>query len=91
MLSYRDCVDMSSLDDDEIDVIAEYAGIPRLSALCIGECLIRTALGTALFHQMLKDVAANAKQLNNTERIKGVRAALLKFHTRHPKYRRLGR
>ena len=47
MLTYKDCLDMAAVSEDEIDAIARHEGIPALIALELGNRLLETREGTA--------------------------------------------
>ena len=41
MLTYRDCLDMSELTEDDVELIARYFGLSNLAALCLGQALMQ--------------------------------------------------
>jgi len=60
MLTLRDCVDLSGVEPDEIDAVAEHENLPYIVAMEKGSWLLEQAWGAPALRQIIKDDIATA-------------------------------
>lgn len=76
MLTYRDCVDMSELTEDEIDMIANYFGLSSLAALCLGETLLQNGDRVESLYSMFQTGLIGAHGQNDLREFERLKAAI---------------
>jgi len=60
MLTLRDCVDLSGVEPDEIDAVAEHERLSYIVAMEKGSWLLEQAWGAPALRQMVRDDIATA-------------------------------
>jgi len=78
MLSWDDCVGLSSLTEEEIAAIAAHEHCPEMIAAGLGSFLVETADGRRRIRAMIRDDISQAGKRGDL-----YRAALLKLVLRH--------
>lgn len=83
MLTYEECLEMSELDEQEIDAIAEHEHLDPMIAIALGHYLI-THNGEARIKRIILDDIEAAKRGKNLQRVAVLNATLLAFMKQHP-------
>ena len=84
MLSWRDCLDMAGVTEEEVNVIAEHEGLPSMVALELGYHLLATPEGMRKLREFLEDDIAAAQGKDDCGKCIGFSQALTKFMENHP-------
>ena len=84
MLTLKDCMGMSGLEDDEIEAIAEHEHIPEIAATEMGSYLLSTSDGRRRIKQMLIDDLVHACEIGNARRANGLRRVISNYVAHHP-------
>ena len=87
MLTYQDCLGMCSLDQDEIDAIAEHERIPEIVALEYAEYVIHRADGVRVIRHIIFDDIRHAESCGDFDHAVRLRASLRHFIATHPERR----
>ena len=83
MLSLQECMDMSDLTEDEIQVIGEHENVPQIVVAEIGHNLLKTSRGTHQVRQLILEALAQAATSGNLERERRLRRVLARFDGAH--------
>lgn len=83
MLTCKECLEMSELDEQEIDAIAEHEHLAPMIAIALGHYLI-THNGEARIKRIILDDIEAAKRGKNLQRVAVLNATLLAFMKQHP-------
>ena len=86
MLSVQECLDYCELSEKEIAAIAEHEKIPEVLAAELGECLLKSDVGTWLIKRYIADDLDRAEDLGDPRRVAELRAVLEQFADKHPTY-----
>ena len=78
---------MCSLDQDEIDAIAQHEGIPEIIALEFAEYTINCPDGERCIRRIIVDDIAAAEAVGDTERARKLRMVMRHFIRTHPLHR----
>ena len=62
MLTYKDCVDATGLEEGAIEAIAQHEHLPEIVAAELGYGLSQQAGGEQIIDQMIRDDIKTAKQ-----------------------------
>ncbi|HRP97676.1 MAG TPA: hypothetical protein PL143_15655 [Rhodocyclaceae bacterium] len=89
MLTLADCLDFIDLDQDTIDVIAEYEKLPPIVAAELGDRLLASRRGIYRLHDMYRELIARAAATRTLEREKALRRAYAAFTRKYPMPRHL--
>lgn len=65
MLTYKDCLDWSELDQDEVDAISEHQQMSQILALALGIQLSKQQDGPRVIRKIIIDDIRKAQQQNN--------------------------
>jgi hypothetical protein len=84
MLTLDQCIGMTALTDDEIEVIAEHRRVPAIVAVEVGHALLETAKGKFVLRGYISDLLAKAKLAGRQEKAKHLDRVLAQFNARHP-------
>lgn len=84
MLLLSECLDMSGLSGDELDVIREHESLPDIVAAELGCELLKTPAGVFRLHRMFLDVLEKAKLTGHAERARQVDRVYAAFRAAHP-------
>jgi hypothetical protein len=86
MLSVKECMDYCELSEEEIQAIAEHEGIPEVLAAELGECLLKSDVGTWLIKRYIADDLERAEHTGHGLRVAELRKVLEEFSRAHPTY-----
>ena len=86
MLTVKDCLDFSELTDEELRVLAEHEHIPEVVAAELGQCLLKSDVGTWLIKRYIREELESAERGRAGERIARLKAVLERFSEAHPTY-----
>ena len=86
MLTYKDCLGLCELTEDEIDAIAEHEHIPRIVAAELGNYLIESPDGVPAIKAIILDDIAHAQAHGNVAHALALKLVLKKFIETHPEY-----
>lgn len=84
MLTAQDCLALSELSSDEIDVIARHEHVPTIVAAELGHHLVGRSDGAPLIKRFLMDDIEVAERLGQGSRVRHLRRLLQDFADRHP-------
>lgn len=84
MLTYEDVLELSELNDDEVDAIAAHEGIPEICAAEYGYYLCHTPDGLPRLHRIFLDDLAVARSHGDLEAVRRLTAVLAAFARNHP-------
>jgi len=88
MLTYEECLEMSELDEQEIDAIAQHEHLDPMIAIALGHYLI-THNGESRIRRIILDDIEAARRGNNLQRVAVLNATLLAFIKQHPEAKRV--
>jgi len=83
MITYRDCVDLCDLTDEEVEAIAEHEHVPRMVALELGNYLLKTEDGIPAIKEIIMDDICHAQKqgdIAKTAKLKLVFQDFVKNH-----------
>ena len=86
MLTVEECLQLCDLSEEEIHAIAEHEGIPEIVAAELGECLLKTDVGTWIIKRYLMEGIVNAESQGHPEKAQRLKAVLEHFNIAHPTY-----
>ena len=86
MLSYKDCVDLCDMTQDEIAAVAEHEHIPDIIAIGLAEYLLHTPDGVPMLKRIILDDIEVAISHGNREGETHLRAVLKHFVQTHPEH-----
>jgi hypothetical protein len=84
MLTAQDCLALSELSADEIDVIARHEHVPAIVAAELGHHLVGRSDGVPRIKRFLMDDIELAERLGQGGRVRHLRRVLQDFADRHP-------
>jgi hypothetical protein len=84
MLSLRDCIDLSELTDEEVQVVAEHEHIPEIVAAELGSELLHSADGVSMLKAYMLDCLEHARRTGNFDRADSLYALYRRFDALHP-------
>jgi hypothetical protein len=84
MLTYEDCLGLSTLTDEEVSAIAEHEHIPRMIAVELGDYLIQAPDGVPAIRRIILDDIANSETRGDGDRALKLRLVLWHFLDTHP-------
>ena len=90
MLTLDECIGMSGLTEDEIEVISEHRHLPEIVAVQVGHTLLKTAKGRFVLRGYISDLLAQAKLAGRRDRARHLDNVLTQFMARYPTPRVLG-
>ncbi|MDR1661370.1 MAG: hypothetical protein LBR95_02925 [Azoarcus sp.] len=83
MLSMRDCLDYCDLTDDEVTLIAEFEGIPDVTAAQVLCGLVQTDEGVQLLARWLRELVEYASAAGMPDKAARAQAEFDRFSTVH--------
>jgi hypothetical protein len=83
MLSMRDCLDYCDLTDDEVSLIAEFEGIPDVTAGQVLCGLVQTDEGVQLLARWLRELIDYADAAGMPDKAARARAEFTRFSISH--------
>lgn len=83
MLSLQDCLDLSDLTEDEIQLIGARANVPQIVAAGIGHQLLKTARGRHQVRQLILDALEQAAAAGDLAEERRLRTVLARFDATH--------
>lgn len=83
MISLKDCIDMSGLDEAEVDALAEHEHLSEIAAAALGAYLLEQPQGPRQIASMIKDDIRAALANGNEAHAKELFAALRHFLHEH--------
>lgn len=86
MLTLQECLEFCDLTEDEIHAIAEHEHIPEVVAAELGECLLRSDVGTWLIKRYLLEEIQKANAHGQVDKAARLNAVLERFDAVHPTY-----
>ena len=84
MLTYKDCLDWSELDQDEVDAISEHQQISRIIALAFGARLAQQQNGPRALRKIIIADIRKAQQHNNPFHAAELKRVLRQYIQTHP-------
>lgn len=84
MLSLTECVDLSGLSAEEVQVIAEHEGVPEIVAAEIGFDLVETPRGLYRLHSIFLAELEKAAQKRQHERTRRIDRVYRRFRATYP-------
>lgn len=83
MLTYKECLDMSELTDDEIAAIAAHEHVPEIVAAELGNYLVNCSGGVPQIKQIILDDIRSARQQGRSQRVNDLELVLQHFIASH--------
>ena len=84
MLTLQECIDLSGLEGDAIDAIAEHEHIPVIVAAELGSCLIATSDGRRRIRGMITDDLSSARKAGDRRHVAALKRVLSRYDGAHP-------
>lgn len=84
MLTYKDCLELSGLLQEEVDAIAEHEHIPEIVALEEGHYLVECEDGVPCLRRMILDDIRTAEEKGDLAHAKKLKLVLWHFMETHP-------
>ena len=86
MLTYKDCVGLTGLEEGEIEAIAHHEGLPEIVAAEFGCCSANRAGGEHVIGQRIRDdIGAGERHRQPRVAMHG-QAVLRQFEANHPQH-----
>lgn len=84
MLSFRDCLDLAEVTEDEIEAIVKHDRIPPIVALELGHQLLQTAEGRGKLRDILADDVRTAQVRHRCAECEAFSRTLSRYQKNHP-------
>jgi hypothetical protein len=84
MLTLKDCVALSELSEDEVNLIAEHEHIPEIVAAELGSDLLRSTDGVTTIKAYILDCVEHARSCGDLRRAETLFAIYRRFDASHP-------
>jgi hypothetical protein len=84
MLTLKECMEFSGLQESEIEAIAEHEHIPQLEAMQLGSVLISNPEGRRRIRGMIADDMHEAYRSGDLRHAADLRRVLLNYVGAHP-------
>jgi hypothetical protein len=84
MVSLSECIGMSELSEEEVDVIAEHEHVPPMVAAELGQTLLQTRKGIFRLHQMFRDRLAALAEKRDRMKERELSNLYMQFQARYP-------
>ncbi len=84
MLTYKDCLDWSDIDQNEVDAISEHEHMDRILALAYGDRLAHQPNGTRRMRRIMIDDIHHAQAHQNHFHEAELRLMLNQYIKNHP-------
>ncbi len=86
LLTLQECLEFCELTEDEIHAIAEHEHIPEVVAAELGECLLRSDVGTWVIKRYLLEEIEKAQSHGQVDKVARLNVVLERFNASHPTY-----
>jgi hypothetical protein len=84
MLTLKDCVDLSGLSEEEVQVVAEHEHVPDIVAVELGNDLLHSAQGVSTLKGYMLDCIEHARRVGDANRAAVLDAMYRRFDATHP-------
>lgn len=84
MLTYKDCLDWSDLEQDEVDAISKHQQLDQILALAFGARLAQQRNGPRAIRKMIIADIRNAQRRNNPFYAAELKQVLQQYIQTHP-------
>jgi hypothetical protein len=84
MLTLKDCLELSELSQDEVNVIAEHEHIPEIVACELGSELLHSNDGVSQIKAYMLDCVEHARRAGDLARAESLYAIYRRFDASHP-------
>lgn len=84
MLTYKDCLDWSELDQEDVDAISEHTHMSQILALAFGQRLSLQHNGPRSIRKMMINDIRQARQQNNLFQAAELKQVLQQYIKTHP-------
>ncbi len=89
MLTFEDCLELCNLCESEIMEIASHEHIPMITALELGEYLVRSKDGEYRIKRMIIEDMEEARRKGDEARLQNLEGVLKNFVAAHPRAKQL--
>jgi hypothetical protein len=86
MLTLQECLDLSGLEAEEIEAIAQHERIPDIVAAELGNYLLATSDGRRRIQRMITDDLSHAPQARDQQHAAALQRLLSRYDGAHPDY-----
>ena len=87
MLTYKDCIGLCALTDEEVRAIAIHEHVPDIIAMEIGQYIIQGEDGVPRIRRIILDDIEQARDAGNASRADKLEQVLRHFIASHPEHR----
>lgn len=84
MLTLQDCVGLSGLSDEEVQIVAEHEHVPDIVAAELGSDLLHSAQGVSTLKSYVLDCIEHARRVGDADRAAMLDAMYRRFDALHP-------
>ncbi len=84
MLTLKDCLELSELSQDEVNVIAEHEHIPEIVACELGSELLHSNDGVSQIKAYMLDCVEHARRAGDLARAESLYTIYRRFDASHP-------
>jgi len=84
MLTLQECIDLSGLEVEEIETIAEHEHVPEIVAAELGNYLLATSDGRQRIRAMIADALSHAHQAGDHGHATALKRVLSRYDVTHP-------
>ena len=83
MLTYEDCVDLTDLDEEDIEAIAQHEHMPEIVAAELGCCLVHQPGGEMIIDRIIREDIETANRHHHPLEVMHWQAVLQRFEASH--------
>jgi len=84
MLTLQECIDLSGLEVEEIETIAEHEHVPEIVAAELGNYLLATSDGRQRIRDMIADALSHARKVGDQGHATTLKRVLSRYDVAHP-------
>ena len=84
MLTFKDCLALCDLTEEEVKAIAEHEHIPQMAALELGNYLVHDPDGVPMIRRMILDDIGDAEARGDRLHALKLKVVLCQFVVKHP-------
>jgi hypothetical protein len=84
MVSLDECIGMSGLTEDEVEIVAEHEHLTHMVAAELGYTLLQSPKGVFTLRSYIVDVLERAKLAGKRDKEKHLDLVLMRFNAAHP-------
>lgn len=88
MLTYKDCLGLAGLTEEEISAVAAHEHLPEMVALELAQYLVQCPDGDLQLRRIILDDIEHAERCGHADRAAHLRLVLRHFVATHPHRRR---